>query len=589
MGITTMQMEVDEMDRIDRMKRRALLARGDEPVELVLTNCKVINVFNGKITHSTIAIDQGKIIGIGAYEGVSSVDLGGKYVAPGLIDAHMHMESTLVAPDQMARIIVPRGTTTVVADPHEIANVLGMDGVKYMVEAAELTPLNGFFMLPSCVPATAFENAGAVLSRKELETLVDHKMVLGLGEVMNYPGVIGGDTDMLDKMDMADRMMIDGHGPTITGKDLNAYVINGVRTEHECTTLDEMEERIGLGMYIAIREGSAAKNLEALIKGVNERTKHQCMFCTDDKHPEDILKDGHIDYNIRKAIELGLNPITAIQMATINPSRCYHLRDIGAIAPGYDADLIVFDNFENFTIESVYKKGELVAKEGKALFESKQLPIDRVNNTVKIGKITEDTFSLPLLGDIVNVIRITPGSIETEHVVRRVHVDEAGMFKAHKQIDIVKIAVIERHGKTKTMGIGLVENFNLKGGAIATTIAHDSHNIIVVGDSDVDMAMAVNQLKVIDGGIVVVAGGRICGSLPLPIAGLMSNSPMEEVSETLRLLREDAYEKLEISRNLEPFMTLSFLALPVIPELKITDKGLFDVRSFSHIGIDVKD
>ncbi|MCK8060937.1 adenine deaminase [Fusibacter sp. A1] len=571
------------------MKRRALLARGDDKVEMVLKNCKVINVFNGRIINANIAIDQGKIIGIGDYEGETCVDLGGKYVAPGLIDAHMHMESTLVAPDQMARIIVPRGTTTVVADPHEIANVLGMEGVKYMIDAAEETPLNGFFMLPSCVPATAFENAGAVLQRKELETLVDHKMVLGLGEVMNYPGVIGGDDDLLDKMDMADRMTIDGHGPTITGKDLNAYVINGIRTEHECTTLDEMEERIGLGMYVAIREGSAAKNLEALIKGVNERTKHQCMFCTDDKHPEDILKDGHIDYNVRRAIELGLDPVTAIQMATINPSRCYNLRDIGAIAPGYDADLIVFDNFENFSIELVYKKGQLVADKGKALFTPKQIPIDGVNKTVKLHDVTPATFELQLSGDIVNVIRITPGSIVTEHVVRRVHVDEAGKFKAHRKIDVAKIAVLERHGKTGTIGIGLVENFNLRGGAIATTIAHDSHNIIVIGDSDEDMAMAVNQLKEIEGGIVVVSAGQVCGSLALPIAGLMSSQPMEDVSETLRLLREDAYNKLGVSRVLEPFMTLSFLALPVIPELKITDEGLFDVSSFKHIGIDVNE
>lgn len=576
-------------DRMERMRHRASLAKGDAPCALVLKNGKVINVFNGKIIEKSIAIDSGKIIGIGDYEGLEEIDLNGMYVAPGLIDAHMHMESTLVAPDQMARIIVPRGTTTVVADPHEIANVCGLEGIKYMIEASEETELNGFFMLPSCVPATPFENSGAILDRNALSTLSDHNMVLGLGEVMNYPAVISGDEDMLEKLDMANRMIIDGHGPEIAGKDLNAYVINGIRTEHECTSVEEMEERIGLGMYIAIREGSAARNLDVLIKGVNAHTKHLCMFCTDDKHPEDILNEGHIDYNVRRAITLGMDPITALQLATINPARCYNLRDIGAIAPGYDADLIIFDDLATFDISKVYKKGRLVAENKKALFETKKIDPSSVMDTVKIDTVRPEQFEMQLKTDIVNVIRMNPGSIVTERVVRRVSLNDKNQFIANRYLDVVKIAVIERHGKTKNIGLGLVENFNLKNGAIATTISHDSHNIIVIGDNDLDMSIAVNEIKRIQGGITIAKNGKIEASLELPIAGLMSTESMETVSEKLRLLRKIAYEKLQISPKVEPFMTLSFLALPVIPELKITDRGYFDVKSFNWIGIEVQE
>ena len=577
-----------KLEKILRMKKRAELAAGKRTCSLVLKNCKIINVFNGKIIESDLAIDNGKIIGIGNYDGDVIIDLRGKYVAPGLIDAHMHMESTLVTPDQMARIIVPRGTTTVVADPHEIANVCGIPGIQYMIDAVDDTHLNGFFMLPSCVPAIPYENSGYRLDRDALATLQHHPKVLGLGEVMDYPSVIQGDTDILEKLEMADRMIIDGHGPNLTGKQLNAYMINGVRTDHECTTIEEMEERIGLGMYVAIREGTAAKNLDTLIKGVNNQTKYQCMFCTDDKHPEDILEHGHIDYNVRRAISLGTDPITAIQMATINPARCYNLRDIGAIAPGYDADLIVFDNFENFEILEVYKKGYLVAQNKEALFETKKIANDHVQNTVKISPVHGGQFKLPLKSDVAHVIRITPGSIVTEHVIRRVYLDSDGNFKSSKHLDISKIAVIERHGKTKNIGIGLVENFHIKNGAIATTIAHDSHNIIVIGDNDDDMAVAVNEIVRLQGGIAISSAGEVKGSLPLPIAGLMSSESMESVSDVLSSLRTIAVESLSIPRSLEPFMTLSFLALPVIPELKITDRGYFDVTQFDFIEVSEK-
>lgn len=579
---------MDKLARIERLKERVQLAQGIGKVELVLKGGKVVNVFNGKIEDKSIAIHKGKIIGLGFYEGVKEVDLKGAYVVPGLIDAHMHMESTLVTPEQMARILVPRGTTTVVADPHEIANVCGLEGVAYMIEAAEKSPLNGFFMLPSCVPSTAFENAGAILKASDLETMMHHPKVLGLGELMNYPGAIAGDDEVMEKVHLFKEGIIDGHGPELSGKALNAYVINGIATEHECTTVSEMEERLGLGMYISIREGSAARNLETLIRGVNDKNAHMCLFCTDDKHPEDILSEGHIDHNVRKAISLGIDPVRAIQMATINTARCYRLKDIGAIAPGYDADLVVVDDLSGFNVKQVYKSGILVAEDKMPLFTSQRVSSSKVEKTVKCPKISPEQLRLPLKSDVVNVIRITAGSIVTEHVVRRVYQDENGDFIANPKLDVVKLAVVERHGKTKNIGIGLVENFNLKNGAIATSIAHDSHNIIVVGTSDTDMALAVNRLIEMEGGITVVSNGGIEAELPLKIAGLMSHEPMEVVSDALVKLREKAHTVLQIPKQLEPFMTLSFLALPVIPELKITDNGYFDVLKFKKIDVEVE-
>lgn len=575
-------------DRIQRLKERVHLASGKGKAELVLHGGKVVNVFNGKIEEKSIAIQGGKIIGLGAYEGQREVDLKGAYVVPGLIDAHMHMESTLVTPPQMARIIVPRGTTTVIADPHEIANVCGLEGIEYMIEASSKVPVNGFFMLPSCVPSTAFEIAGADLKAEDLEKMMHHPNVLGLGELMNYPGAISGDDEVMAKVNLFKEGIIDGHGPELTGKSLNAYAINGIATEHECTTVAEMEERLGLGMYISIREGSAARNLETLVRGVNDKNAHMCLFCTDDKHPEDILNEGHIDHNVRKAIALDIDPVRAIQMATINTARCYKLKDIGAIAPGYDADLVIVDDLTHFNVKSVYKSGVKVAEDKQALFDVSASATEKVEQTVKCEKIEVNQLALPLTSDVVNVIRITPGSIVTEHAVRRVYLDEHGHFIANPKLDVVKIAVVERHGKTKNIGIGLVENFNLKNGAIATSIAHDSHNIIVVGSNDRDMCLAVNRLVDMEGGIVVTSFDEVKAELPLKVAGLMSDASMESVNEALVALRQAAHEILCIPEALEPFMTLSFLALPVIPELKITDQGYFDVVKFQKIEVEVE-
>jgi len=571
-----------------KYKRRVELASGRDKVELLLKNCQIVNVFSHSIVNGDIAIDSGKIIGIGDYEAVNVIDMEGRYVAPGLIDSHEHMESCLVTPEQLARVVVPKGTTTIIADPHEIANVCGLEGIRFMMEATENIPLNVFFMLPSCVPATEFETSGAKLDAEDLKTLMGKNIVLGLGELMDYPGVIAGKEDIIDKILLADRKIIDGHSPLISGKNLNAYAINGVKTDHECTNLKEMEEKLSLGMYIAIREGSAARDLEKLIPGVNNHTERRCTFCTDDKHPGDILKEGHIDHNVRKAIYMGVDPISAIKMATVNTAECYKLRDIGAIAPGYDADIIVLDNLEEFNIDQVYKKGILVAEDGQAKFEVERPDISSVSNTVTIGHITEKDLEIYLDTDIANVIRVNTSSLLTEKVVRKVSLDREGRFISNKHIDILKIAVIERHGKTGTIGLGLIENFRFKGGALACTIAHDSHNLIVIGDSDADMVLAIEKIKEMNGGIVIASEGLIEECLPLPVAGLMSDDDMETVAEKISKIIKYLHNKMGRNRLKDPLMTLSFLALPVIPDIKITDKGLFDVNKFNFIDINVE-
>ncbi len=577
------------MGLLEKYKRRIDLAAGRDDVELVLKNCKIVNVFSHRILKGNIAIDSGKIIGIGDYTGVREVDMKGMFVAPGLIDSHQHMESSMVTPEQLARILVPHGTTTIIADPHEIANVCGLDGINFMINSTRDIPLNVFFMLPSCVPSTTYESSGASLKAEDLRELMEERIVLGLGELMDYPNVIKGDDDIIRKALLADRKIIDGHSPLVTGKELNAYRINGVKTDHECSNLKEMEEKLDLGMFIAIREGSAARDLEKLISGVNCQNERRITFCTDDKHPGDILNEGHIDFNIRKAISLGVDPIAAIKMATINTAECYYLRDIGAIAPGYDADLIVLEDLNEFNIKEVYKKGELVARDGKALFEVKQPDISSVADTVDVKEIYKEDLEIYLKSDIANVIRVTPKSLITELVIRKVSIDGDNRFISNKYIDIVKLAVIERHGNGNNIGLGLVENMKIKNGAIGTTIAHDSHNIIVIGDNDEDMLLVIQEIKRLNGGIAVASKGRIGESLSLPVAGLMSQRPMEEVSKALNNIEKFIREKLGGNDEIDSLMTLSFLALPVIPDVKLTDKGLFCVNSMSFINMDVEE
>lgn len=554
--------------------------------ELVLKNANIVNVFSHEIVKADVAIQKGIIVGIGSYDGIKNIDLNGKYITPGFIDPHVHIESSMVSPAEFAKVIVPMGTTTIITDPHEIANVCGLEGIEYILKSSEELPLCVYSMLPSCVPATDFENSGARLEAKDLEKYINHERILGLGEMMNYPGVINQDKIVTDKLELAKRYKkyIDGHIPNISNEGLNGYILSGISTDHECSTVEEMIEKISLGMYVMIREGSAARNLETLIKGVNINNYQRCLFCTDDKHPQDILKNGHIDNNIRLAIKNNIDPIIAIKMATINVANCYNLQNIGAIAPGYIADIVVVDNLEEFNVLEVYKHGKLVGKDKKALFETREIENSNVTNTVNIDKLTKEDLKINLEKDRANVIGLLPHNLVTEKLIRKVDV-ENGVFKFNQNVDILKLVVIERHTNKKSIGLGLVENFKLKNGAMASTVAHDSHNIIVVGDNDEDIINAVDEIKKIGGGLSISSNNEILGSLSLPIAGLMSDKDINYVSENLENMLSIAYEKLNVSKDIEPFMTLAFLALPVIPHIKITDKGLFDVDNFKFMEI----
>jgi adenine deaminase len=571
---------------MSNIKARIDVAAGREKAELVLKNCRIVNVFSSEIIEGDIAIEGGKIAGIGNYDGKREIDMEWKYASPGFIDAHVHIESSMVSPVQFASAIVPRGTTTVIADPHEIANVRGLDGIWYILDSSEEIPLNVFIMLPSCVPSTQFENSGAVLNAPELKELMGHSRVLGLGEVMNYPGVINAEETIIEKLRLAKGKIIDGHGPIISGKELNAYVAGGIKTEHECSTVEEMQDRLRLGMHILIRQGTAAQNLKDLIRGVNRENMRRCLFCTDDKHPDDILQNGHIDNNIKLAIKDGIDPIAAIQMATINAAECYKLRNIGGIAPGYWADIVILDNLKDFNVLEVFKSGVQVGQNKKALFDANSYKNDysKVSDTVNAEKICVEKLDIKIKSDVVNVIRVLPHSLLTKKAVRKVDT-ENGSFKFNKNLDILKMAVIERHKGTGNIGLALIEGFELKGGAIALTIAHDSHNLIVIGDNDKDMVLAANKVIEIGGGIAICTNGEVKGSLKLQIGGLMSIDSMEEVNHTLHKMLEVAYKELNMSREIDPFMTLAFMALPVIPEIKLTDMGLFDVNHFKFMEI----
>jgi adenine deaminase len=569
---------------LNTLKKTIEIANGEIKADLVFKDANIINVFTNEIIRGDVAIYKGKIVGIGEYSGEEEINLEGKYLSPSFIDGHVHIESSMVTPSQFAKAILPRGTTTIIADPHEIANVKGIEGIKYILDESEDLPLDVYVMLPSCVPATPFENSGAVLNAEDLKELIDEKRVLGLGEMMNYPGVINRDKNVLEKILMAKGKIIDGHGPLISGRELNAYVAAGVETEHECSSVDEMKNRLRLGMYIHIREGSAARNLKELIKGVDKDNLRRCIFCTDDKHPKDLLQDGSIDHNIRLAIKEGLDPIDCIKMASLNAAECYGLKGKGAIAPGYLADLVVIDNLDDFNVLEVYKEGKLVGENLKPLFTVKDKNNNHMKNTVNIKNITEEDLAIYLEDERVNVIKLLPHSLITEKVERKVVVEDE-KFKSGN--DILKVAVVERHNKTGNVGLALVEGFGLKDGAIASTIAHDSHNIIVIGDSDRDMVVAIRELERVGGGITMVSEGSVIDTLPLTIGGLMSEEPLEEVDEKLSKMLEIAYEKLNVSRDIEPFMTLSFIALPVIPNIKVTDMGLFDVGEFKFINLSI--
>jgi len=572
------------------LKRRIDVAMGRKRAELVFKNARIVNVFSHEIIEGSLAVDRGVVIGTGAYEGEEEIDVKGGYLLPGLIDAHVHIESSLTSPAHYAEAVVPRGTTAVVADPHEIANVCGLQGIEYMLEASRDLPLSVYFMLPSCVPATRFENSGAVLDASALAPFFGRDRVLGLGEVMDYPSLCAGEDGVLDKLVLAasDGHLIDGHGPMLLGKELNAYAAAGVKSDHESSTLDEMRERLRAGMYCLIRQGSAARNLPDLIHGVNERNERRCLFCTDDRNPEDILEGGHMDNHLRMAVEMGIHPITAVRMATINTAEAYRLTGRGAVAPGYRADIVLMRDLKDFRVEEVYVAGKRAAAGGSAVFETSEADISKVHGTMHVRDFTPGQLNLRLESDIARIIRVQPESLITEEVVRKVHINGKGEFTFHPRLDVVKLAVIERHKSTGNIGLGLVENYKLKRGAVALTIAHDSHNIITIGADDGDMYTAVQELIRVGGGITMALGGEILDTLELPIAGLMSDRSAKYVSEKMAQMHKTAVDTLGINPALDPFMTLSFLALPVIPELKLTDMGLFDVRSFSFTSSSVQ-
>ncbi|MCU0600560.1 MAG: adenine deaminase [Desulfobacterales bacterium] len=556
-------------------------ARGDHPADLLLTDAKIINVFTGEVQRANIAIKDGCIAGLGDYDSVETLDLNGKFVAPGLIDAHVHIESAMVCASEFARAVIPRGTTAIIADPHEIANVSGIAGIEYMLMASGNLPLNVFFTLPSCVPATLMETSGATLDAEALNPLLNHHRIIALGEMMNFPGVIHADPEVLKKLGlaMAHGKRAEGHCPGLSGRALNAYLAAGISSDHECTDLDEAMEKLRAGMHIMIREGTGAKNLAGLLPVVSAKTAHRIMWCTDDRHPHDICSEGHIDDMIRRAIGYGMDPITAIQIGTINPARYFNLRHIGAIAPGRRADLIVLSDLDRFEVRQVYTAGKLAAQAGRMAYEIKEDPADHMFSTMNVDLSRLD-FTIPAKTNPVKVIEVVPGQIVTRRILMNAAI-ENGFAVSDPSRDVLKLAVVERYKGTGNIGKGFVKGFGLQRGALASSVAHDSHNIIAAGVTDDDMKVAVKALVDSKGGLVVVSDGDIKACLGLPIAGLMSNRPLEAVRRRIDKLTGAAKELG--CRLPDPFMTLSFLALPVIPELKLTDKGLFDGGRFEHV------
>lgn len=573
------------------LKKLIDTAVGRIPADVVIKNCKVVNVFSGEIVEGNIAISGGQIAGIGEYEGKEVIDAEGRYAAPGFIDSHIHIESSYVSPEELGRLLVPHGGTTIMADPHEIANVCGEQGLAYMVEAGKRTALDIKYELPSCVPATPFENAGAVLDAREIEKMIPNDDFVGLGEFMNFPGVIGTDDDVMDKLIAAKKQgkWIDGHGSGLEGNALNAYVSAGILADHECMTLEDMKERLDRGMYIMLRQGSACHNLRTMLKGVTPENSRRCILCSDDRQPKTILHEGHLDNHLRICVQEGLDAVTAIRMATLNAAECFSLKDRGAIAPGYRADIVLMDDLKEFNVNRVWIEGKLVAEDGEYLPKIEKYDISSVKGSVVLKDFSKDKFKMNLKSNKVNVIGILPGGVVTEKLTAEIDLDENGEFVWNPDADLVKTAVLERHHGTGNVACGFLKGYGIKEGAVALSIAHDSHNIIVVGVSDEEMEAAVNALVEQEGGIVLVKNGKVIESMPMPIAGLMSDQSGEWVDEKLTAIHEKAFSELGICGDVEPVMTLCFMSLIVIPAIKLTDTGLFDVTTFSFIPVEINE
>ena len=560
-----------------KKQRIIAAAAGREPADLVLKNATFVNVFSNELSNMDIAVTEGLIVGMGSYHGREEVDCTGKIVLPGFLDAHIHLESSLVSPTEFVKAVLPHGTTTVVTDPHEIANVMGTDGIEYMLQATENLPVDVRFMLPSCVPATPLDESGAILDYRAIDSFYDHPRVQGLAEMMNFVGAINGDEQTVEKIvaAQAHHKKIDGHAPDLVGNDLNAYIAAGVYSDHECHDLKDALAKLERGQFIMIREGTAARNLEALMPLLSSQYADRCMFCTDDKHPNDLLEKGHIDYIVKKAISLGADPITAVKVACHNAARYFLLNNRGGISPGYLADFVIIDNFRAFNIQQVYKKGVLMVDHGEVRgFPAPEIEpylVERAHKTFHVAALTAEDFAEKRPRGVIGMV---DGEITT--------VDAGYSDRIDVDYDILKIAVVERHKNTHHIGIGYIQGYDLKSGAVATSISHDSHNIIVVGTSEADMAAAVNRVVELNGGIVVWDGEAPIAEVPLAIAGIMSDEPLVTVNEKLEHAKEVAHT-LGVNPGIDPFMTLSFMALPVIPSLRITTRGVFDVTTQSYV------
>jgi adenine deaminase len=563
------------------IRKMISVAKGDSPADLVLTNARIVNTLSGEIERGSVAVYRGRIAGVGDYRQAKEIiDLRGRYLAPGLINGHTHLESSMLDVGQYARAVVTHGTAAIVTDLHEIANITGMEGITYVLDSARRLPLDLFLMAPSCVPATHLETSGAVITAADIRRMLRWRDCIGLGEMMNYPGVLAGDSNVLDKIASVGNRPVDGHAPGLSGRDLAAYIAAGIGSDHESVTLEEAEEKLRRGMFVMIREGSTEKNLEDLLPLVTDKTWQRCMFVVDDRSCVDLRYDGDIDALVRKAVRLGLEPVRAIQMATINPAGYFKLNHYGAIAPGYYANIMVLDDLSELIVNEVFYRGRLVARDGKALFPASASGSRRLLSTMNIKPFTRDAFRLKAAGDSLPVIEVVPGQIVTRKKSVKVTVNN-GEVVADTERDILKIAVVERHRASGNIGLGLIAGFGLKRGALASSVAHDSHNIVVVGAGDEDMYVAVKEIEKTGGSLVVAAGGRVLDSLALPVAGILADRPLETVVDELERLQKSA---VALGTSLPaPFAALSFMALPVIPEIRLTDLGLVDVNDFKLI------
>ena len=563
--------------RLLKKQRIIAAAAGREPAELVLKNAAFVNVFSNEISTMDIAVTEGLIVGMGSYHGKTEVDCTGKIVLPGFLDAHIHLESSLVSPTEFVKAVLPHGTTTVVTDPHEITNVMGTDGIEYMLQATEGLPVDVRFMLPSCVPATPLDESGAILDYRAIDSFYDHPRVQGLAELMNFVGAINGDEQTVEKIvaAQAHHKKIDGHAPDLKGNDLNAYIAAGVYSDHECHDINDALAKLERGQFIMIREGTAARNLEALMPLLTGKYADRCMFCTDDKHPNDLLEKGHIDYIVKRAIALGADPITAVKVACHNAARYFLLNNRGGISPGYLADFVIIDSFDSFQIEQVYKRGVLMVDHGQMRdFPAPEVDaylVERAHRTFHVAVLTAEDFAEKRPRGVIGMVN---GEITTA--------DAGYSDRIDTEYDVLKIAVVERHKNTHHIGIGYLQGYGLRSGAVATSISHDSHNIIVVGTNEADMAAAVNRVVELNGGIVVWDDGRPAAEVPLAIAGIMSDEPLAAVNEKLERAKAVAHS-LGVGPGIDPFMTLSFMALSVIPSLRITTRGVFDVTTQSYV------